>query len=60
MKIGIVGNGFVGRATAEVWKPYYEVLIHDMMPERSVHSLAEVLECEIVFVCLPTPSKKDG
>ena len=60
MQIGIIGNGFVGRSIAEVWKPSHEVRIHDRQQEKSPHSLLDVMECDLVFVCLPTPSNKDG
>lgn len=55
--IGIVGNGFVGNAMYENFKKKYETKIHDVIPEKSHNSLQEIFECDIVFVCLPTPMK---
>lgn len=56
MKIGIVGNGVVGNATAKSYEGLVdEVRIYDIDPDRSVHSLREVLGCDLIFVCLPTP-----
>jgi len=60
MKIGIIGAGFVGSATASVWKPHFDVLIHDKVPEKSTHRFSETARCDIVFICLPTPMSKDG
>ena len=61
MKIGIVGNGFVGSAVAHGFKEYYPVRVYDSCKERSCNTLEEVLECEVVFACLPTPySTKTG
>lgn len=60
MKIGVVGNGVVGRATARCWMEHCdEVRANDVLPERRTHSLADTLACDMVFVCLPTPQVKD-
>lgn len=59
--IGIVGNGFVGNALYENFKIKYSTKIYDINPERRVNSLEDVLQSDIVFVCLPTPMKSaDG
>ena len=56
MRIGIVGGGVVGRATARSWLEHVEeVRVYDVVHERATHTLEQVLECEFVFVCLPTP-----
>lgn len=61
MKIGIAGCGVVGSATAKAYEDFAdEVRVHDADPNRSTHSLVEVLECDVVFVCLPTPQKPDS
>lgn len=58
MKIGIIGNGFVGNAQARTWVEHVdEVRIYDLVPERRTHSLEAVMECDFVFVCVPTPMK---
>lgn len=59
-KVGIIGNGFVGESQAFAFSPTCEVLIYDKNPLRSVNSLDEVLSSDYVFVCVPTPMKKDG
>ena len=59
MKIGVVGGGVVGNATAQAFLNYVEeIRIHDTLPERSTHPLPDVLACEIIFVCLPTPQQE--
>lgn len=61
MKIGVIGGGVVGRATARTWLGHCdEVRVHDRLKERSLHTLAETLNCDLVFVCLPTPQKPDS
>lgn len=59
-KVGIIGNGFVGESQAFAFSPTCEVLIYDKNPLRSVNSLDEVLSSDYVFVCVPTPMKKNG
>lgn len=56
MKVGIIGNGVVGRATARVWMEHADVRIHDMVPERATHKLHDVNECDLIFICLPEKS----
>ena len=58
--VGIIGNGFVGESQAFAFSPTCDVKIYDKNPLRSVNKLDEVLKCDFVFVCVPTPMKKDG
>ena len=60
MRFGVVGNGFVGRAT-QLFGPD-EVVVYDALPERCAPlgtTLADVAACELVFVCVPTPMRAD-
>ena len=66
MRIGIIGNGFVGRATRlfSTNCRSLEVITYDIRKEYCEPletTLAEVDEtCELIFVCLPTPLNHDG
>ena len=60
MKIGIIGNGFVGEAQAFAFSPTYDVRVYDIDPLKATHKLEEVHECDFVFVCVPTPMNADG
>ena len=61
MKIGIIGQGFVGSAIREGLKNFYEVLAYDIDETRCDSSHLEVCkESEIIFVCIPTPMRKGG
>ena len=60
IKIGIIGNGFVGEAQAFAFSPVSDIYIYDLDPLKSTHSLKEVNLCDFVFVCVPTPMNKDG
>ncbi len=55
MKIGIIGGGTVGAATAFVLQKDHDVRVWDIAPERATAPLAKVLEADVLLVCLPTP-----
>ena len=58
MKIGVTGWGVVGSACGEGFRMLgHEVQAHD--PKLKT-TLKEVIDTEIVFVCVPTPSGPDG
>ena len=61
MNIGIIGQGFVGNAVYQKFKNFYEVLTYDLQRKLCNSSLVEVhMNCDYIFVCLPTPMSKDG
>ena len=62
MKIGIVGQGYVGTAVKEVFSKHYNVETYDLDKDKcSVDYLEDIVELtELIFVCVPTPMKKDG
>tara|TARA_R110002012_G_scaffold751_7_gene3293 strand:- start:417 stop:1238 length:822 start_codon:yes stop_codon:yes gene_type:complete len=61
MNIGILGQGFVGNAIYQKFKNYYDVKTFDTKGMMHCNSRkGEVMLCDIIFVCLPTPMNKDG
>ena len=57
MKIGIVGEGVVGSAIHKGFKKLgHTVTVHD---KKYSTSLFNLLDTEIIFVCVPTPISKD-
>ena len=61
--VGIIGQGFVGRALKNVFSPHYKVYTYDKMrKDLSTHKNVADLSrsCEVLFVCVPTPMKQDG
>ena len=62
MKIGIVGQGYVGTAVKTVFEKYYDIETYDLDKDKcSVDYLEDLVELtNIIFVCVPTPMKKDG
>lgn len=58
MKIGIIGLGTVGKANKFGFEKIgHKVLEHDIKFNTKVKDL---IETEIIFICVPTPSKLDG
>jgi UDPglucose 6-dehydrogenase len=60
MNIGIVGGGFVGNAIYQNFKDKVITKIYDINPKKGLNTLDEVLDSNIIFVCLPTPMKDNG
>ena len=63
MKIGICGQGFVGTAVREGMRDFFNLATYDKFKTEdfAVESLAVLArDCEVIFVCLPTPMRKSG
>ena len=59
-KVGVIGNGFVGESQAFAFSPTTDLRIYDIDPLKTTHTLEQINECDFVFVCVPTPMRKDG
>ncbi len=63
MTIGIIGQGYVGTAIKLGFQDHYKVLTYDKFDlAKSTHSKISDLveETKVIFVCVPTPMRKDG
>lgn len=61
MNIGIIGQGFVGNAVYQKFKSFYNVYTYDIKKELCNSSFKELIDnCNIIFICIPTPMNKDG
>lgn len=63
MHIGVVGGGFVGSATALLECAEVTVTVYDLDPARCKPlgtQLNHLCACDLVFVCVPTPTYDDG
>ena len=61
MKIGIVGQGYVGSAVKEVFSKHYETNTFDLNGKCNCKDIEDLVDkSDIIFVCVPTPMKKDG
>lgn len=63
LKIGVIGLGFVGRQVAnwflsQGWRQGQDLFLYDANQEPDLKD--DVQTAEIVFICVPTPSRKDG
>ena len=59
LKIGIVGHGFVGKATDWGFSKNTNKFIVDPKNETNIEQLAE-FNPELIFVCVPTPMGENG
>tara|TARA_B100000287_G_scaffold335586_1_gene321124 strand:+ start:4865 stop:5761 length:897 start_codon:yes stop_codon:yes gene_type:complete len=66
VKVGVVGQGFVGTAVFEGLKKHHKLFCYDKDTQVNVKRLGvanlQILAeySEIIFVCVPTPMKEDG
>ena len=61
--VGIVGQGFVGTALNLTFSKHYKVYTYDkahadLSTHKCVHDLSRA--CDLIFICVPTPMRKDG
>lgn len=59
MKIGIIGMGVVGNATAKVLGKAHEIIPYDKYKEPYKDTI-KLKETNAVFICVPTPMKTNG
>jgi nucleotide sugar dehydrogenase len=61
MKIGIIGLGFVGNAIKESMDSFYcDSVLVDKDQSKGKNKFTDLLECDGVFICVPTPENSDG
>ena len=60
LKIGVIGNGYVGDAISFAFSSFSDIYIYDIDPVKSVNNLISVHNCDFVFICVPTPMFEDG
>jgi len=59
--IGIIGQGFVGTAVREGLKDVFNIETYDKFKDSTNNSVKQLCDkVDIIFVCLPTPMKRDG
>ena len=60
IKLGVIGNGFVGEAISFAFSSIADMYIYDTDPSRCLNDLESVHNCDFVFICVPTPMYEDG
>jgi len=62
MKIGIVGQGYVGTAVKDVFQKHYDIETYDinesLSSTKTIKDLVKLVD--LIFVCVPTPMNPDG
>jgi UDPglucose 6-dehydrogenase len=60
-KIGIIGLGFVGGAVVSSFNTsMIDIVVVDTDPVKSFGTYEDLMSCEGIFVCVPSPSLDDG
>ena len=63
-QIGIIGNGFVGKACQILGEcDAVGCIVYDIDPLKCVPvgaTMADIIRCDLIFVCVPTPSFLSG
>lgn len=60
LKIGFIGQGFVGRNLADNFEERGFEVIRYSLEEQYVGNKNKIKEADIVFIAVPTPTKPDG
>ena len=63
MRIGIIGNGFVGKATKILECDKIQLMVYDIIPELCFPigtTLRDICKCDLIFISVPTPMNKNG
>lgn len=63
LNIGIIGNGFVGKATYLLKCERINMFSYDINPELCIPkgiTLSDICSCDIIFISVPTPMNEDG
>ena len=60
LKVGVIGNGYVGKAISFAFSSFSELSIFDINPLKSKDDLDSTHACDFVFVCVPTPMLRNG
>jgi UDPglucose 6-dehydrogenase len=58
MRITIAGYGSIGRYVASVFGKKHEVVAYD--PPQGIGRRSDLIDTDIVFICVPTPPRDDG
>ncbi len=59
MSIGIIGHGCVGEAIDNFFRDVEPVMIFDVKKPH-LNRIEDVVQCDIVFIAVPTPMASDG
>jgi|TARA_Y100000816_G_scaffold284442_1_gene262618 UDPglucose 6-dehydrogenase len=63
MEIGIIGFGFVGKATSILKNETIRLKVYDKDPSLcspTGTTIKDLLDCKVIFISVPTPMNRDG
>ena len=60
MKIGFIGQGFVGKSIADDYEDRGYDIVRYSLEAEFVGNKSQLADCELVFVAVPTPITADG
>ena len=63
MRIGIIGNGFVGKATTVLANNNVSLIVYDKIPELCYPlgtTIEDLKSCDLIFISVPTPMYENG
>lgn len=60
MKIGFIGQGYVGKNTADDFESRGFEVIRYSLEQPYIENKDKIADCDIVFVAVPTPSTPEG
>ncbi len=58
--IGIIGNGVVGSTLARWLTQHGDVRVYDIDPAKSPNTLDQIMDCDMVFICIYLPDNATG
>ncbi len=60
MKIGFIGQGFIGKSYADDFEDRGYSLVRYALEEMYVHNKEAITACDVVFIAVPTPTTSKG
>jgi len=60
MTIGCIGQGFIGGNYANTFEAHGYTVVRYALEEPYCENKAQIAECDIVFIAVPTPTTPDG
>lgn len=60
MKLGFIGQGFVGKNIADTFQKQGFGVVRYALESEYAHNKEQIADCDVVFIAVPTPTTPDG